>query len=123
MRKRVLVFGTFDGVHSGHEFFLRSAKGRGTELVVGVARDAHVATFKGRKPLHSEQKRLEQVQKLSMVDSALLCDPEISTFNIIEEVVPDLLVLGHDQQALEQALITWMENSGHYVPMIRVKKV
>ena len=123
MEKRVLVFGTFDGIHAGHEFFLRCAKARGTELVVGVARDAHVATFKGRKPSSPEQKRLEKVQDLSMVDSALLCDPEISTFGIIEEVIPDLIVLGHDQQELEQALIAWMGSSGHYVPMIRIKKV
>lgn len=123
MEKRVLVFGTFDGIHSGHKFFLRSAKARGTKLIVGVARDVHVATFKGQKPLHSEQKRLEKIRSLSTVDSAQLCDQEVSVFKIIEKVVPDLIVLGHDQQELEQALIAWMGDSGHYVPMIRTKKL
>ncbi|MBI4592356.1 adenylyltransferase/cytidyltransferase family protein [Candidatus Uhrbacteria bacterium] len=123
MKKRVLVFGTFDGVHPGHEFFLRSAKARGTELVVGVARDTHVVTLKGHKPLNPEQKRLEKIQVLPMVDHAQLCDTEISSFKIVEEMAPEIIVLGHDQQELEQALITWMAQSGHYVPMIRAKKV
>ncbi|MBI4257178.1 adenylyltransferase/cytidyltransferase family protein [Candidatus Uhrbacteria bacterium] len=123
MEKRVLVFGTFDGIHTGHEFFLRSAKARGTKLIVGVARDAYVASFKGRKPTFPEQKRLEKIQALSTVDHAQLCDPEISTFTIVEEIAPDLIVLGHDQHELEQALIAWMGNTGHYVPMMRAKKV
>ncbi len=123
MRKRVLVFGTFDGLHAGHEFFLRSAKARGTELVVGVARDAHVATFKGRRPTRPEQARLRAVSDLAYVDSTRLCDAAPSTFEIVQDVAPDLIVLGHDQQELETALIAWMGESGHYVPMMRLKKV
>jgi cytidyltransferase-like protein len=122
MEKRVLVFGTFDGVHSGHEFFLRSAKARGTQLVVGVARDAHVLRLKDRRPLRSEDKRLQEVAALSYIDSARLCDEELSNFQIIQDVSPDLIVLGHDQQTLQSALIQWMSHGGHYVPMIRVKK-
>ena len=123
MNKRVLVFGTFDGIHSGHEFFLRTAKSRGSELVVGVARDTYVVEYKGRRPLNHEQKRLAALEALPCVDEARLCDEQIGNFNIIEEVGPDLILLGHDQQELESALITWMGESGHYVPMIRAKKV
>lgn len=123
MKKRVLVFGTFDGIHVGHEFFLRSAKARGTELVVGVARDRHVGQFKGRKPTQTEDKRMEAVEGLAYVDMVQFCDEEPSTFNIVEDVSPDLIVLGHDQQELEQALIAWMTKSGHYVPMMRLKKI
>lgn len=123
MGKRVLVFGTFDGIHSGHEFFLRSAKARGMELVVGVARDRHIQEFKGRKPNIPETRRLLEVQKLPFVDSAQLSDSEISSFKIVEDIAPDLIVLGHDQNDLESALLAWMTKSGHYVPMMRLKKV
>lgn len=123
MGKRVLVFGTFDGIHPGHEFFLRSAKGRGTELIVGVARDVHVVKFKDRKPTQPQEKRMKAVEGLAYVDGVKLCDEEPSTFNIIDDVAPDLIVLGHDQTDLEQALIAWMATSGHYVPMMRTKKV
>lgn len=123
MHKRVLVFGTFDDVHAGHEFFLRSAKARGTELVVGVARDVHVQTFKGRKPRIPEKRRLAVIAELPYVDQARLCDEDISSFEILEETTPDLIVLGHDQNELEAALLSWMGESGHYVPMMRLKKV
>lgn len=123
MNKRILVFGTFDGIHSGHEFFLRSAKARGTQLVVGVARDQHGQEFKGRKPAVHESRRLEKIAELSYVDQARLCDEEISSFEIIQESSPDLIVLGHDQNDLESALLAWMAKSGHYVPMMRLKKV
>lgn len=123
MEKRVLVFGTFDGIHAGHEFFLRSAKAKGTQLVVGVARDQHVQEFKGRKPNIPEVRRLFEIQKLPFVNSAQLSDSEISSFKIIEDLSPDLIVLGHDQNDLEAALLAWMGESGHYVPMVRLKKV
>jgi len=123
MVKRVLVFGTFDGIHPGHEFFLRSAKARGTELVVGVARDAYVHQWKHRKPSKQEQRRLKEIQELPYVDSARLCDELTSTFRIVEDVTPDLIVLGHDQNQLEEALLKWMGDEDHYVPMIRLKKV
>lgn len=123
MAKRVLVFGTFDGIHPGHEFFLRSAKSRGTELIVGIARDSHVIELKEHKPHVREQKRLEAIEKLAVVDEALLCDEELSTFDILKKAKPDLIVIGHDQKELEQALITWMSGQGHYVPMVRIKKI
>jgi FAD synthetase len=123
MEKRILVFGTFDGIHRGHEFFLRSAKSRGTELVVAVARDAHITELKKRKPRIHEGRRLETVKALPGVVQARLCDEEFGTFHTVEEIAPDLIVLGYDQQALEKALLSWMESSGHYVPMIRIKKL
>lgn len=122
MRRRVLVFGTFDGLHSGHEFFLRSAKARGTELVVGVARDAHIRQFKDRRPHKQEERRLKEIQALTYVDAARLCDEQVSSFEIVEDISPDLIVLGHDQNELEAALLSWMRESGHYVPMTRCKK-
>lgn len=122
MRKRVLVFGTFDGIHSGHEFFLCSAKSCGTELIVSVARDLHVQEFKCHKPNIPEEQRLLEIQKLPCVDSAQLSDPEISSFKIIEDLSPDLIVLGHDQNELETALTLWMGDSGHHVPMMRMQQ-
>ncbi|NQV89937.1 adenylyltransferase/cytidyltransferase family protein [Candidatus Uhrbacteria bacterium] len=123
MEKRVLVFGTFDGIHPGHEFFLRSAKSRGTYLIVGVARDVHVEELKDRRPHIPEQKRLTAIQKLSTVDDAHLCDERLNSFQIVEYTHPDMIVLGHDQTDLEQALLSWMSEHDHYVPMVRVKKL
>lgn len=123
MRKKVLVFGTFDGIHTGHEFFLRSAKSRGTDLIVGVARDTHVVTLKGHKPRSPENKRLENIQRLPYVDQTFLCDETLNTFESVEKHEPDMIVLGHDQVELEKTLISWMSQKGFYIPIVRIKKV
>lgn len=121
--KRVLVFGTFDGLHSGHLFFLRSAKAQGTVLIVAVARDEHVKLLKDKRPAISEQKRLEAVKRLKSVDEAYMCDEELGTYDLLAMARPDLIVLGYDQQTLEKDLIRWMSETANYIPMTRSKKV
>ena len=123
MAERVLVFGTFDGLHRGHHFFLRQAKLRGTELVVAVARDAHVKELKNKIPEHREQARLSAIAALTFVDRAVLSDEQLGSFEIIETIKPDLVVLGHDQLTLEESLRTWMTSQYAYLPILRLKKV
>ncbi|MFH1181685.1 MAG: adenylyltransferase/cytidyltransferase family protein, partial [Candidatus Woesearchaeota archaeon] len=52
----VMVFGTFDILHRGHEHFLRQAKKHG-RLIVVVARSSIVRKLKGKPPMFSERKR------------------------------------------------------------------
>ena len=47
-QKKVMTFGTFDGVHQGHENLLTQAKKLGNELIVVVAQDATVLKLKGK---------------------------------------------------------------------------
>ena len=47
--KKVMVFGTFDGIHDGHRHFLREAKKQGEELIVAVSKDEVVQKLKNRK--------------------------------------------------------------------------
>lgn len=46
MSKKVMVFGTFDIFHKGHEFYFSKAKEYGEELIVIVARDETVLKIK-----------------------------------------------------------------------------
>lgn len=122
MSKRVLIFGTFDGLHSGHLFMLRTARTFGDELVVGVARDLHVRKLKRKEPKQNEKQRLEAIARLAYVNRAMLCDGTLGHFGILEEVQPDVIVLGHDQQDLEAALKEWMA-SHRLIPIEHVEKV
>lgn len=122
-QKRVLVFGTFDGLHLGHLFFLRSAKAQGTYLIAAVARDEQVKFLKNKRPLTHEQARLKAVKKLAFVDEAYLGDEKLGSFTIIEQTSPDLIVLGHDQELLQKDLLRWMSEQNRYIPMIRAKKI
>ena len=44
--KKVMVFGTFDGLHEGHLDFFRQAREYGDYLIVAVARDVNVKKIK-----------------------------------------------------------------------------
>lgn len=121
--KRVLVFGTFDGLHPGHHFFLRSAKSRGDELIVGVARDEHVRALKDKRVQHILENRMGALKKLAFVNEVYACDKELGSFGILEQTRPNLIVIGHDQYELEQELIKWMSEHDAYIPMLRIKKL
>ncbi|PJA46049.1 FAD synthase [Candidatus Uhrbacteria bacterium CG_4_9_14_3_um_filter_50_9] len=121
--KRVLVFGTFDGLHPGHYFFLRSAKARGDVLVVGVARDEHVNTLKQKRVGQILAQRMQALKNLPFVDEVHACDTELGSFDILKATNPDLIVVGHDQYELEQDLIRWMSEHDAYIPMLRIKKI
>ena len=45
MKKKVLAFGTFDILHNGHSFALKTAKKLGDHLTVILARDATIFGF------------------------------------------------------------------------------
>ena len=96
---KVLVFGTFDIFHPGHEYFLKQAKKHGDELVVVVARDSTVKNIKGKMPINDEQYRLRVIQALDFVDKAVLGYESIDKYKIIEEIKPDIICLGYDQSA------------------------
>ena len=109
--KNVLVFGTFDNIHPGHEFFLEAAAKHGNFLTVIVARDKFVERFKNKTPIHNETKRLQMIMNHPLVSKAYLADPEIGTYSVIKDIKPDIICLGHDQTALEENLRDWLKNN------------
>ena len=93
---KVLCAGTFDILHPGHLFFLKEAKKYGDELIVIIARDKTVETEKKRKTIFDENARLELLSSLKFVDKALLGD-EKDKLKIVEEIKPDIIVIGPNQ--------------------------
>lgn len=96
MSPRVLLFGTFDHLHPGHQFVLDEAAKRG-EVFVVIARDTNVERIKGRAPDQSEEERKAGVMRELPKAVVLLGDPE--NFLVpVREVRPDLIILGYDQR-------------------------
>ena len=96
---RIMIFGTFDIVHKGHEDLFRQARALGDNpyLVVSVARDASVERIKGFRPRHSAQERCAALRAHSLVDEAVVGD-ETGYINHIIIAKPDIIALGYDQQ-------------------------
>ncbi len=98
--KKVMAFGSFDVLHKGHEYYLKEAKSYGDYLIVVVARDENIVKFKGKKPKHDENCRLEQVKKLDFVDNSFLGDKD-DIFKVLEVHKPDVICLGYDQKTID----------------------
>jgi FAD synthetase len=107
----VLCFGTFDGLHPGHEHYFCQAKELGDRVVVVVARDATVLDVKGQLPARYEGDRLAAVKAFPVVDEALLGNPG-DKYAIIETVRPDIILLGYDQKAFTDKLVVELEARG-----------
>jgi len=119
--KTVMAFGTFDFLHPGHLFFLRTAKALGDELVVVVARDGNARVLKGRKPLNSERERLALVKALDFVDNAVLGDRQLRDWGVIEKFHPAAIALGYDQWASIPSLRKALDKKGLNPRIVRIK--
>jgi len=117
--KLVMCAGTFDTLHPGHLYYLSEAKKFGDKLIVVVARDNTSQSFKGKKPLHNERERLEQVRSLKVVDEAVL-GRHGNIFNIIEEIKPNVICLGYDQKVRKQELEDELNKRGIKADVIRI---
>lgn len=100
--KTVAIFGVFDGVHDGHSSFISEAKKEGDRLVAIVARDSIVEKLKGKAPKHNEVDRINALLEVKDIDTVLLGDPDLGTYNILKEVKPDVVFLGYDQTDLSR---------------------
>jgi len=101
--KRVLAAGVFDLLHYGHIRYLEEAKklgGPGAKLTVIVARDETVRRMKGQDPVIPEDQRRAIVEALKVVDEALLGFEDLDLDRVIQQVRPDIVAVGHDQEAI-----------------------
>ena len=101
----VLTSGAFDLIHYGHIRLLEEAKrfgGPDSCLVVIIARDETVRRLKGRNPTFPEDQRRALVEALAPVDEALLGYEDLDMASVIEKVKPDIIVVGHDQDDIEE---------------------
>ena len=119
---KVLVFGTFDGLHEGHKNFFKQAKEFGSHLIVVVGRDSTIRKTKGGLPKFGEQERLKAVQDCGLVDEARLGNENMSPYVVIEEIKPDIICLGYDQTHFTEKLAAALkEMSLDHIEIYRLK--
>lgn len=119
--KKVLVFGTFDGLHEGHKDFFRQAKECGDYLMVVVGRDSTVLSVKKKMPQQNENERLDAVQRAPHVDYARLGNEGISKYEAIKELKPDIICLGYDQTFFVDKLEDKIKEFGLNIEIRRLK--
>ncbi|MDE2311517.1 MAG: adenylyltransferase/cytidyltransferase family protein [Patescibacteria group bacterium] len=119
---RILVFGTFDVLHSGHLNFFRQARhlARRPFLIVSVAKSVNVRRIKGRRPRHSERSRLAAVRRVKIVNQAVLAAAEDYLGHIVK-LNPEIIGLGYDQTAYTKGLVKRLRQKGLKVKIARLR--
>lgn len=117
---RVMASGVFDILHLGHVYFLQQAKKLGDELVVVVARDSTARKLK-HQPIMNEEIRAKMVEALKPVDRVVL-GHEDDMFKTVEEIKPDIIVLGYDQAFDEDYIINECKKRNLNIKVVRLPK-
>jgi len=96
---KVMVFGTFDGLHLGHIDFINQALIIAEKLIVIVARDKNVYKIKGHYPKYTENKRLAILKEKYKNNHKIqiLFGQVQDPYRVIEKYKPDTICLGYDQ--------------------------
>jgi len=121
----VLASGTFDLLHLGHVRFLEEAKkagGNNTKLVVIVARDSTVKAQKGKTPVMPADQRRALVESLKVVDEATLGQEGVSIQQVIENIKPDIIAVGHDQYGTEKQVLKAIKEKGLKITVAKIGK-
>lgn len=95
-KKVVFTNGCFDIIHKGHVTYLNEAKSLGDYLIVGINSDDSVKRLKGNdRPINNENDRAFVMDNVKAVDDVLIFQ-EDTPYEIIKEIIPDILVKGGD---------------------------
>lgn len=101
--KVVFTNGCFDILHVGHITYLAQAASLGNRLIVGINDDASVKSLNKapNRPINNQEARMQVVAALGFVDAVVLFK-ENTPFDLIQQLMPDVLVKGGDYDANEE---------------------
>ena len=99
--KIVFTNGCFDLVHRGHIEVLANTADLGDKLVVGLNSDSSIQNLKGKnRPIIDENSRAILLASLQFIDAIVLFS-EDTPHQLIETILPDILVKGGDYKIEE----------------------
>jgi D-beta-D-heptose 7-phosphate kinase/D-beta-D-heptose 1-phosphate adenosyltransferase len=100
-RKVIFTNGCFDILHRGHATYLQKAKDLGDFLIVGLNSDESITRLKGAsRPVNGLEDRAYLLAALESVDYVVPFT-EDTPYELIQCVLPDILVKGADYQDKE----------------------
>lgn len=119
-QKKVMIFGTFDLLHAGHENMFRQARELGDYLVAIIARDDTVKKIKGEYPHYTERQRVKNIKNTNLIDKVILGNHG-DKYEILRKIRPDVIALGYDQFAFTYQLEKFLIDEKINAEIIRLK--
>lgn len=120
MKKRVLIAGTFDLIHAGHVFLINEAAKLGDVFVV-VATDKNREMFSGERPIIPQEQRLEVIKSIKNVKDARIGRNDNDTLKTVQDINPDIILLGPDQRYSIEILKKELKKRG--LSTIKIKRL
>jgi FAD synthetase len=118
----VLVAGTFDILHPGHIFLINEAAKLGDVYVI-VATDRNRELYSGEAPIIPEEQRLEVIKSIKNVKEAKLGRHDNDTLKAVEEINPDIILLGPNQRFSIDKLTNALQMKGlNHIEVLRLDK-
>ncbi len=118
---RGLVFGTYDKLHKGHLFFLSEARNLCDELYLVLALDKTVENLKGKAPSIDVNTRKQNIELQNIVDKVVLGLDGSDHLKIVEQINPDIIILGYDQRSFTSELDN-LSSRGLNPKIVRIEK-
>ncbi len=107
-RKKVLVSGCFDMLHSGHIRFLEEAAELG-DVYVSIGSDKTILELKNHLPLYSEAERKYMIEAIKFVKQAFI-GPDTGMLDfapLLDIIQPDIFFVNQDGDSeLKRQFIT-----------------
>jgi len=124
VRKKIMVFGTFDGLHQGHINFLKQARNLSPNsfLIVSLARDRNVLRLKGSLPEKKEKERLALIKRSGLADKVVLGGTKSHLPHILKEN-PHVIALGYDQKAYVKNLMRDLKTQKNNLNLIKITRL
>jgi rfaE bifunctional protein nucleotidyltransferase chain/domain len=120
-KKIVFTNGCFDLLHQGHIHLLNTARSFGDVLIVGLNTDASVSRIKPGRPVQDEQSRLRLMASMEVVDAVILFEEETPQ-ELIEKILPDVLVKGGDYKLEDVVGKNPVEKHGGKVELVQLEE-
>lgn len=113
----IAVFGSFDGLHPGHEHVFVEAKAYGNVLVI-LAQDDVIRRLKHREPHEGFETRQKALEGHSNVSRVIASDGGEGEYLCILKEKPEIVGFGYDQQALQENFLAWKEKNGYHCRVV-----
>jgi len=119
---KIMIFGTFDGLHAGHLHLFKQARrlAKNPFLIASIARDKNVFKIKGESPRLGEKKRTTLVRKCKLIDKVVLSGMRDHVPHIVKER-PKIIALGYDQKFYIKNLKKDLKNKGLEAKIVRLR--
>ncbi len=119
--KKVMIFGTFDGLHDGHRALFAQAVEHGDWVIVVVARDETVKKVKGKTPKYDECDRIAQLLQIDVLDDIIMGSLNKDKCDVIRTSKPDVVMIGYDQQYFIDELYELADEDDQDFVIVRAK--